>query len=94
MTTDDRDIRIDAIAAKALMLSPGEVFAVWASGGHEEARRAEEDVEHAIERQYECGRQMVGDLVPPDELATLCIVTEQAACLIIERASATRQYVL
>ena len=94
MTTDDRDVRIDAIAAKALMLSPGDTFAVQVSGGHEEARRAEEDIEHAIERQYEYGREMVADLAHPDELATRCIVTQRTAHLIIERVSERQEYVL
>ena len=37
MTADDRDARIDAIAAKALMLAPGDTFAVPVSGDEREA---------------------------------------------------------
>ena len=85
MTTDDRRVRIDAIAAKALMLSLGESFAVPVSGGREEVQSAMEEVEDAIVRQYEYGCEMAAGLAPPEEIATRYVVTRDAAHLIIER---------
>jgi len=55
---DDREARIDAIAAKALMLAPGDTFAVPVSGDERAAEQTIADIERAIERQYESGRDM------------------------------------
>ena len=85
MSADDRDARIDAIAAKALMLAPGDTFAVPVSGDERETERAMADIERAIERQYEAGRDMLSDLAHPDELAMSNIQTSQAGHIIIER---------
>lgn len=86
MSVDDRDARIDAIAAKALMLAPGDTFAVPVSWDEHEAERALADIERAIERQYETGRDMLSDLAHPDELAMSSVRTRQASHIIIERA--------
>jgi hypothetical protein len=91
MTADDRDARIDAIAAKALMLAPGDTFAVPVSGDEREAERALADIERAIERQYDAGRDMLSDLARPDELALSSIQTRQASHIIIERGAASRE---
>jgi len=85
VSEDDRDARIDAIAAKALMLAPGDTFAVPVSGDEREVERARMDIERAIERQYEAGRDMVSDLAHPDQLAMNSIRTRQASHIIIER---------
>ena len=91
MTADDRDVRIDAIAAKALMLAPGDTFAVPVSGDEREVEQAMEDIERAIERQYESGRDMLSDLAHPDELAMSSIRTRQASHIIIERGGASSE---
>ena len=91
MSAEDRDARIDAIAAKALMLAPGDTFAVPVSGGEREADRALADIERAIERQYEAGRNMLSDLAHPDELAMSSIRTRQAWHIIIERREAHQE---
>ena len=91
VSVDDRDARIDAIAAKALMLAPGDTFAVPVSGDEREAERALADIERAIERQYEAGREMVSDLAHPDELAMSSIRTRQASHIIIERGGASSE---
>ncbi|KAF0209344.1 MAG: hypothetical protein FD171_69 [Actinobacteria bacterium] len=88
MTADDRDARIDAIAAKALMLAPGDTFAVPVSGDEREAERALTDIERAIERQYEAGRDMLSDLAHPDELAMSAVRTRHASHIIVEREAA------
>jgi hypothetical protein len=91
VSVDDRDARIDAIAAKALMLAPGDTFAVPVSGDEREAERALADIERAIERQYEAGRDMVSDLAHPDELAMSSVRTRQASHIIIERAGSSSE---
>ena len=88
MSVDDREARIDAIAAKALMLAVGDTFAVAVSGDERETERAMADIERAIERQYEAGRDMLSDLAHPDELAISSIRTRQAGHIIIEREGA------
>ncbi|MBN1458053.1 MAG: hypothetical protein JXA57_00860 [Armatimonadetes bacterium] len=85
MCAGDRDARIDAIAAKALMLAPGDTFAVPVSGDERESQRALADIERAIERQHEAGRDLLPDLAHPDELAMSCIRTRQGWHIIIER---------
>lgn len=92
MTVDDRNARIEAIAAKALMLAPGGVFAVPVSGGNEEAAWLEGEVEDAFERQYHYGCQMVPNLAHPDELATRIVTSTDAAHLIIERVPESQKY--
>ena len=89
MTADDRDARIDAIAAKALMLAPGDTFAVPVSGDEREAERALADIERAIARQYDAGRDMLSDLAHPDELAMSSIRTDQSFHIVIEREAAS-----
>ena len=89
MTADDRDARIDAIAAKALMLAPGDTFAVPVSGDEREAERALADIERAIERQYDAGRDMLSDLAHPDELAMSTIRTDRSFHIVIERRTAS-----
>ena len=91
MSADDRDARIDAIAAKALMLAHGDTFAVPVSGDEREAERALADIEQAIERQYEAGRDMLSDLAHPDELAMSSIRTGHASHIIIERVGASSE---
>ena len=91
VTADDREVRIDAIAAKALMLAPGDTFAVPVSGDEGEAKRALADIERAIERQYDAGRDMLSDLARPDELAMSSIRTRQAWHIIIERAATPQE---
>lgn len=86
MSADDRDARIDAIAAKALMLAPGDTFAVPV-GDEREAERALADIERAIERQYDAGLDMLSDLAHPDELAMSVVQTRQASHIIIERGT-------
>ena len=85
MSEGDRGARVDAIAAKALMLAPGGTFAVPVSGDDREVERAMADIERAIERQYESGRHILHDLAHPDELTTSSIRTSQAIRIIIER---------
>ncbi len=91
MTADDRDARIDGIAAKALMLAPGDTFAVPVSGDEREVERALTDIERAIERQYKAGREMLSDLAHPDELAMSSIRTRHASHIIIEREAASSE---
>lgn len=88
MSADDRDARIDAIAAKALMLARGDTFAVPVSGDEREAERALADIERAIERQYGAGRDMLHDLAHPDELAMSAIRTDRSSHIVIERRTA------
>ena len=90
MGADDRGARIDAIAAKALMLAPGDTFAVPVSGDERELERALADIERAIERQYDAGLDMLSDLAHPDELAMSAVRTRQASHIIIERRAASR----
>jgi hypothetical protein len=89
VSADDRGARIDAIAAKALMLARGETFAVPLSGDERAAERALADIERAIERQYDAGRDMLSDLAHPDELAMSCIRTDQSFHIVIERGTAS-----
>ncbi|HAL29364.1 MAG TPA: hypothetical protein DCP20_01420 [Coriobacteriia bacterium] len=89
MSADDRAARIDAIAAKALMLAPGDTFAVPVSGDEREAERALADIERAIERQYAAGRDMLSDLAHPDELAMSTIRTDRSFHIVIERRTAS-----
>ena len=91
MSADDRDARIDAIAAKALMLAPGDTFAVPVSGDEREAERALADIERAIERQYDAGLDMLSDLAHPDELAMSSIRTDQSFHIVIERGTASEE---
>ena len=91
MSADDRGARVDAIAAKALMLAPGDTFAVPVSGDEREVERAMADIERAIERQYESGREMLSDLAHPDELAMSSIRTHHAAHIIIERGESSSE---
>jgi len=91
VNTDDRDARIDAIAAKALMLAPGDTFAVPVSGDEREVERALTDIERAIERQYEAGCDMLSDLAHPDELAMSTVRTRHASHIIIERKAASSE---
>jgi hypothetical protein len=91
VSANDRDARIDAIAAKTLMLAPGDTFAVPVSGDEREAERALADIERAIERQYKAGRDMLSDLAHPGELAMSCIRTRQAWHIIIERGAAPQE---
>jgi hypothetical protein len=91
VTASDRNARIDAIAAKALMLAPGDTFAVPVSGDEGEAERALADIERAIERQHDAGRDMLSDLAHPDELAMSSIRTRQAWHIIIEHAAAPQE---
>lgn len=89
MSADDgRDARIDAIAAKALMLAVGDTFAVPVSGDDSEVDQAMGDIEQALERQYESGRELLSDLAHPDELAMSSIRTPETARIIIERTGA------
>ena len=85
MSANDRAARIDAIAAKALMLAPGGTFAVPVSGDEREVERALANIERAIGRQYDTGRDMLSDLAYPDELAMRSIRTRQVWHIIIER---------
>ena len=89
MSADDRGARIDAIAAKALMLARGDTFAVPVSGDERESERALADIEQAIERQYDAGRDMLPDLAHPDELAMSSIRTDRSFHIVIERGTAT-----
>ena len=89
MSADDRGARIDAIAAKALMLARGDTFAVPVSGDEREAERALADIERAIERQYDAGRDMLSDLAHPDELAMSTTRTDRSFHIIIERGTAS-----
>jgi len=89
VSADDRGARIDAIAAKALMLARGDTFAVPVSGDDRAAERALADIEQAIERQYDAGRDMLPDLAHPDELAMSSIRTEQSFHIVIERRTAS-----
>lgn len=89
VSADDRDVRIDAIAAKALMLATGDTFAVPLSGDEREAEQALADIERAIERQYAAGRDLLYDLAHPDELAMSSIRIHQAWHIIIERGTAS-----
>ena len=89
VSVDDRAARIDAIAAKALMLAPGDTFAVPVSGDQREAERALADIERAIERQYDAGRDMLPDLAHPDELAMSSIRTDRSFHIVIERGTAS-----
>ncbi|MHB1341988.1 MAG: hypothetical protein ACYCX5_09560 [Coriobacteriia bacterium] len=91
MSAYDRDARIDAIAAKALMLAPGDTFAVPVSGDEREAERALADIGRAIERQYDAGRDMLSDLAHPDELAMSTVRTCHASHIIIEREAASSE---
>lgn len=88
MTADERSARIDAIAAKALLLAPGDTFAVPVSGDEREVKRAVTDIERAIQRQYEPGCEVLSDLAHPEELAISSIRTRQASRIIIEREGA------
>jgi hypothetical protein len=83
LTARDESVRIDAIAAKALMLARGESFAVRVGEGHDEATELEEAVEVAIETQYDHGREMVPNLAHPDDIGTLVVGTNSLAHLII-----------
>ena len=89
VSADDRDARIDAIAAKALMLARGDTFAVPVSGDERAVERALADIERAIERQYGAGRDMLPDLAHPDELAMSSIRTDQSFHIVIEREAAS-----
>lgn len=89
MSADDRGARIDAIAAKALMLGRGDTFAVPVSGDERAAERALADIERAIERQYDAGRDMVSDLAHPDELTMSSIRTDRCFHIVIERGTAS-----
>jgi len=89
VSADDRGARIDAIAAKALILARGDTFAVPVSGDEREAERALADIERAIERQYDAGRDMLPDLARPDELAMSSIRTDQSFHIVIERGAAS-----
>ena len=73
------------------MLAPGDTFAAPVSGDEREAERALADIERAIERQYEAGRDMVSDLAHPDELAMSSIRTSDASHIIIERVAALQE---
>jgi len=85
VSADDRAARIDAIAVKALLLAPGDTFAVPVSGDEFEADRTLAEIERAIERQYDAGRDMLPDLAHPDELAMSSIRTDQSSHIVIER---------
>ncbi|MHB1136992.1 MAG: hypothetical protein ACYC1X_09425 [Coriobacteriia bacterium] len=89
MSADDRGARIDAIAAKALMLARGDTFAVPVSGDERAAERALADIERAIETQYDVGRDMLSDLARPDELAMSTVRTQQSFHIVIERGTAS-----
>lgn len=89
MSADDRGARINAIAAKALMLAHGDTFAVPVSGDEHAAERALADIERAIERQYDAGRDMLPDLAHPDELAMSSIRTDRSIHIVIERGTAS-----
>ncbi len=73
------------------MLAPGDTFAVPVSGDEGEAERALADIERAIERQHDAGRDMLSDLAHPDELAMSSIRTRQAWHIIIEHAAAPQE---
>jgi hypothetical protein len=89
VSADDRGARIDAIAAKALMLARGDSFAVPVSGDEFEADRTLAEIERAIERQYDAGCDMLPDLAHPDELAMSSIRTDQSFHIVIERGAAS-----
>jgi len=71
------------------MLARGDTFAVPVSGDEREAERALADIERAIERQYDAGRDMLSDLAHPDELATSTIRTDRSFHIVIERRTAS-----
>lgn len=89
VSADERDTRIDAIAAKALMLASGDTFAVPVSGDEREVARAMSDIKRAIERQYEAGRGMLSDLAHPSELMISSTRTSQATRIIVQRGVAS-----
>jgi len=62
----DRQVTIDAIAAKALMLEPGECFAAKVETGDPE--RASDEIEESIERQHSHAVELLGEAVPLDEI--------------------------
>jgi len=71
------------------MLAHGDTFAVPVLGDEREAGRALADIERAIERQYDAGRDMLPDLAHPDELAMSSIRTDRSLHIVIERGTAS-----
>lgn len=71
------------------MLARGDTFAVPVSGDERAAERALADIERAIERQYDAGREMLSDLAHPGELAMSSIRTDRSFRIVIERRSAS-----
>jgi hypothetical protein len=87
LSADDRQTRIDAIAAKALLLEPGDSFAVPVAGGESAAELALADIEDAVQRQHAAGAELL-ELFGPDELRMSIVSTSAATRIIIERAAA------
>lgn len=85
MSADDRQARIDAIAAKALLLDPGDTFAVPVAGRESAAEVALSDIEDAIQRQHDAAEDLL-DLFDPDELRMSLVSTSTATRIVIERA--------
>jgi len=73
---DERERRwIDAVAARALLLDPGECFAVRADGAADYAEECVTEIEESMERQYAASVDLLPWLAHPDTIGTLVITT-------------------
>ena len=86
MSTDDRDARIHAIAAKALMLEPGGTFEVPVAGGVDETDLTCDEIEAAIEDLHIGGVQLLPELTHPREIAVRAVKTAHSGRILVERS--------
>ena len=61
----DSTARIDAIAAKALLLEPGELFTVGVAGDEERALRTCDEIMDAVERQADAAVELMSWQIGP-----------------------------
>jgi hypothetical protein len=85
---DERQMRVEGVAWKALLLDSGDSFCIPVSGGAAEAAAAEQSVRDALVREYELGQAIVQGLAEPGEIVMRSIVTPQGSHLLIERVAA------
>lgn len=80
-------LRIEAIAAKALMLDPGDSFAVPVTGDAETLEQCVCDVNDALRREYAAISDLMPCLAHPDEILLGEYQTAwDRGTLIVERA--------
>lgn len=86
MDDTQRKAHIDAAAAKALLLQPGESFVIRVDGDSAYLQRCAYDVEAAIEAEYENAGELRSMMAHPDELYAAPLDMEPHKRLVIGRA--------